>query len=67
MEKRAKGLCYRCDDKFASGHHCKQRELQALIMLEEGESEEQAVLKELEAIEVFEGNCLEVQKVGVEA
>ena len=36
-------------------------------MLEEGESEEQAVLKEFEAIEVFEENCLEVQKVGVEA
>ncbi|KAH9649038.1 hypothetical protein KPL70_025831 [Citrus sinensis] len=26
--KRAKGLCYRCDDKFSPGHRCKNKELQ---------------------------------------
>ena len=23
-ERRAKGLCYNCDDKYAPGHHCKR-------------------------------------------
>jgi hypothetical protein len=23
-ERRAKGLCYNCDDKFTPGHHCKR-------------------------------------------
>lgn len=30
--KRAKGLCYRCDDKFSPGHRCKNKELQVLIL-----------------------------------
>ena len=67
MEKRAKGLCYRCDEKFAPRHRCKQRELRVLMMLDEEEFEEQSVLEESDAIEVFEGNCLEIQKVKVEA
>ncbi|KAL4186703.1 hypothetical protein AMTRI_Chr09g35350 [Amborella trichopoda] len=24
VERRAKGLCYNCNEKFASGHHCKK-------------------------------------------
>ena len=37
------------------------------MMLDEGEFEEQSVLEESDAIEVFDGNCLEIQKVKVEA
>ena len=35
--KREKGLCYCCDDRFASGHHCRLKELQ--VMVYQGEEE----------------------------
>ncbi|KAJ9536073.1 hypothetical protein OSB04_un000758 [Centaurea solstitialis] len=31
-EKRAKGLCFRCDSKFAPGHKCSSKTLQVLII-----------------------------------
>lgn len=40
QEKRAKGLCYRCDEKWAMGHRCKKRELSVLLMDEEDEEAE---------------------------
>lgn len=33
--KRAKGLCYRCDEKYSIGHRCKKPELQVLVKQEE--------------------------------
>lgn len=38
QEKRSKGLCFRCDDKWSIGHRCKKRELSVLLM--EGDEEE---------------------------
>lgn len=38
--KRAKGLCYRCDKKFAPGHRCPSQTLQVMLV---DESEEEAV------------------------
>lgn len=35
QKKRAKGLCFRCDDKWSIGHRCKRRELSVLVMEEE--------------------------------
>ncbi|RVW45033.1 Retrovirus-related Pol polyprotein from transposon 297 [Vitis vinifera] len=35
--KREKGLCYCCDDRFSSGHHCRLKELQ--VMVYQGEEE----------------------------
>lgn len=35
QEKRAKGLCFRCDDKWSIGHRCKKRELSVLVIEEE--------------------------------
>lgn len=35
QEKRAKGLCFRCDDKWSMGHRCKKRELSVLVIEEE--------------------------------
>lgn len=32
QEKRFKGLCFRCDDKWSIGHRCKIRELSVLLM-----------------------------------
>ncbi|XP_028554071.1 uncharacterized protein LOC114580489 [Dendrobium catenatum] len=37
-EKRAKGLCYRCDEKFTPGHRCKEKTLHVIIV---GDSEEE--------------------------
>ncbi|XP_017233746.1 uncharacterized protein LOC108207825 [Daucus carota subsp. sativus] len=37
QEKRAKGLCYRCDDKWVMGHRCKRRELSVLLIDDEEE------------------------------
>lgn len=35
QEKRAKGLCYRCDAKWAVGHRCKKKELSVMLIAEE--------------------------------
>lgn len=37
QEKRAKGLCFRCDEKWSIGHRCKRRELSILLIEEEEE------------------------------
>lgn len=34
-EKRAKGLCVRCDERFHPGHQCRRKELQVLMVSEE--------------------------------
>ena len=34
-QRQEKGLCYRCDEKFAPDHHCKMRELSVLVVQEE--------------------------------
>uniref|UniRef100_A0A1S8ADV7 Aminoacyl-tRNA ligase n=1 Tax=Citrus limon TaxID=2708 RepID=A0A1S8ADV7_CITLI len=45
QDKRAKGVCFRCDEKFSPGHRCKDKSLQVLTVCdeEEGEEEEAAV------------------------
>ena len=30
QDKRSKGLCFRCDEKFAKRHHCKRKELHVI-------------------------------------
>lgn len=42
-DKRAKGLCFKCDGKFAPGHRCPSKTLQVLIVDEDvqGESDEE--------------------------
>lgn len=37
QDKRAKGLCFRCDDKWQVGHRCKRRELSVLLMEDKDE------------------------------
>lgn len=41
QDKRAKGLCYRCDAKWAVGHRCRKKELSVLSINEEDEVLEQ--------------------------
>lgn len=38
QEKRAKGLCFRCDDKWVIGHRCCRREL-SVILVDDDEDE----------------------------
>ncbi|XP_010541181.1 PREDICTED: uncharacterized protein LOC104814705 [Tarenaya hassleriana] len=40
-EKRKKGLCFRCDEKFFVGHRCKQKELQVILAEEITETGEE--------------------------
>ncbi|XP_028552250.1 uncharacterized protein LOC114580023 [Dendrobium catenatum] len=45
-EKRAKGLCYRCDEKFTLGHRCKERTLHVIIVGDSEEEENEGAAKE---------------------
>ncbi|GJV11497.1 hypothetical protein Tco_1353038 [Tanacetum coccineum] len=38
-DKKAKGLCYRCDGKFLPGHRCPEKALQFLLMDDDEEEE----------------------------
>ena len=42
QDKRAKGLCFQCDEKFSLGHQCKDKSLQVLTMCDEEEGVEEA-------------------------
>ncbi|KAI0520045.1 hypothetical protein KFK09_007510 [Dendrobium nobile] len=58
QEKRAKGLCFRCEEKFVPGHRCKDSALRALTVYidkapEEGdESDEEQIDPQLEVAEI---------------
>ncbi|KAL5559612.1 hypothetical protein UlMin_035823 [Ulmus minor] len=39
-KKRAKGLCFRCDEKFSPGHNCKNHELQVLLLSEDDSAQD---------------------------
>ena len=40
QQKREKGLCFRCDDKWSIGHRCRRKELSVLISQDEEYGEE---------------------------
>lgn len=40
QDKRDRGVCYRCDDKWGPGHRCEKKELSVLLIDEEDEEEE---------------------------
>lgn len=39
QEKKAKGICFRCDEKWALGHCCRRKEL-SIILIDEEEDED---------------------------
>ncbi|PKU85826.1 hypothetical protein MA16_Dca012482 [Dendrobium catenatum] len=39
QEKRAKGLCFRCDEKYTPWHKCRDRTIQVLIVCDDDETE----------------------------
>lgn len=47
QEKKEKGLCFRCDDKWSMGHRCKKKELSVLLLGEEDEGEVEGCDSEL--------------------
>lgn len=53
QEKRAKGLCFRCDERWGVGHQCKRREVSVLLVDEE-EGENDGEDGEFQAIEIPE-------------
>ena len=50
MDKRARGLCYRCDEKYVPGHHCRQHDLH-LMVLDDWEEEDLTIIEGLEGTE----------------
>lgn len=55
QERRAKGLCFRCDERWSAGHRCKHKELSVLMVAEEevdGESDKGEEADIEEAVEV---------------
>lgn len=40
LDKRAKGLCFKCDGKFGPGHRCPNKSLQVMMVHEEGDDVE---------------------------
>lgn len=39
QEKKAKGLCFNCDDKWVVSHRCKRKELSVILLNEEDDEE----------------------------
>lgn len=39
QEKKAKGICFRCDDKWTLGHRCRRKELSVILVDEEEEDD----------------------------
>lgn len=40
QDKKDKGLCFRCDEKWQVGHHCKRKELSIMLTLEDDDEPE---------------------------
>ena len=62
QDKRVKGLCFRCDEKFSPGHRCKHKSLQVLTVCDEEESGREA---EKEDVEEQERPHLDVAEVSL--
>lgn len=46
QNRRERGLCYRCDEKYSFGHRCKQKQLQQLEVLMVHDPEEESTGQE---------------------
>ncbi|XP_071913952.1 uncharacterized protein [Coffea arabica] len=60
-EKRAKGLCYWCNERYSPGHQCKRRQLFRIECVEEEtEEQEPECLEEDEQEVLTEGNLAQI-------
>lgn len=41
QDKRAKGLCFRCDERWGVGHQCKRKEVSVLLVDEDDDQGEE--------------------------
>ncbi|XP_020105551.1 uncharacterized protein LOC109722075 [Ananas comosus] len=49
-ERRAKGLCFWCEEKYSPGHQCKKKQLYKIELLEEGSTDNTNSNEESESI-----------------
>ncbi|KAL4574682.1 hypothetical protein LXL04_021518 [Taraxacum kok-saghyz] len=54
QEKRAKGLCYKCDDKWSRGHQCKKQVNVILVYEEEAAEAEDKLIERVTHLEMAE-------------
>lgn len=57
QERRAKGLCFKCDERWGVGHRCKRKELSVLLVAGEPESEEEELEEEIDEENVGVSLC----------
>ena len=57
--RREQGLCFKCDERYRPEHRCKKKQLQVLILSEEGNIEEKPPDTEVREEEVPAGNVNE--------
>lgn len=62
-EKRARGLCFKCDEPWSFNHACKKRELRVILTEDDGEEEEDEG-RNLEMAEMAE--MAETQEIEIE-
>lgn len=58
LEKRAKGLCFTCNEKLSPNHICSRKELSLLVVSEDGEGDVVEVTEKLEPETEVEENSM---------
>ncbi|GKC38897.1 putative mitochondrial protein [Tanacetum coccineum] len=58
-DKRSKGLCFKCDEKFTIGHRCPSKTLQVLLVMDEEDKDDE------ENVENKEGSHIHLDSVEV--
>jgi len=72
-ERRAKGLCYTCDEKWSSSHVCKTPKLYLLhgVEIQQDEPTEEMFFDSIEEFMLVEdqkpGECLEQPQISIHA
>ena len=59
QQKREKGLCFRCDDKWMVGHRCRRKELSVLISQDDEHGEELELNTEMQTEELAHTELVE--------
>lgn len=54
-ERRAKGLCFWCDNKFTPGHKCRTRKLYSICLMGDDEGDEDSIVELGQETEVLIG------------
>lgn len=60
QDKKAKGICFRCDDKWSMGHRCRKRELSVLLIDDENVDDNEEEIEDDNSASQSEGVTAEV-------